>query len=71
MFPEGTNTYVGLAATAIAMIAQHYGYQVSPTFQSDFAQWVLTVTQGVGLLYAAYGPARAVLPGFWAKLKGH
>ena len=67
MLPEGTNTYAGIIVTLATVVLPFLGYAPTPSFSADFPAFLAQVIQIAGLLYAAWGRARATVPGWVAK----
>lgn len=67
MLPEGTNTYAGIIVALAAIVLPVFGITPTPEFGAEFPQELAAWTLIGGLVYAAYGRARAKVPGWFAK----
>lgn len=56
---EGKKTYIGIAVTAMAFIAQFFGYEVGQEAQSSLNESITAIVGAVGLAIATYGRVKA------------
>ncbi len=67
MLPSGSNTYAGIIVTLATLVLPLFGYAPSASFHADFPAFLAQVVQIAGLLYAAWGRAKATTPGWFVK----
>lgn len=66
---NGKKTYIGIAVAAAPLVAKLFGYEVAPGFDAEATEVLTQLVSAVGLLIAAFGRAKAELPGKFAKKK--
>jgi len=67
MFPNGTNTYIGIITSVLPFILSFFHLAPTPAFNSQFPDIAMAVVSLLGAGYAIYGRARASVPGWFAK----
>lgn len=67
MFPQGTNTYVGLIVSIAPLLLSVFHVTPTPAFNAEFPATVAAIISLIGAGYAFYGRARATVPGWFAK----
>lgn len=67
MFPEGTNTYVGIVVAFLGTILGFFGWHIVPGMSEQIGTDVGVGLQILGGIYAFYGRMRAKTPGYFAK----
>lgn len=67
MFPEGTNTLIGIVVALAPTVLSWFGYAPTPAFDAEFSSAFMAILTLVGGLYAAWGRLRANVPGWFAK----
>lgn len=60
---SGYKTYLGILIALAPTIAHLFGYQLAPEFSTKVPEFADTVVQILGLILAAYGRAKAEIPG--------
>lgn len=67
MLPSGLNTYAGLVVSLVALAVRASGFDLAPGAPEQINSFVLLVFEIGGLVYAAYGRAKAESPGWLVK----
>lgn len=67
MFPNGTNTYIGIIASILPLFLSLFHIVPTPAFNAQFPETAMAFISLLGAVYAFYGRARATIPGWFAK----
>ena len=64
---DGFKTYIGIIVAVAPSVANLFGFTLAPTFGEEFTHLAAELITLAGAVFAFYGRAKAVTPGWIAR----